>query len=100
MSEKARDLLALSDLSVSDVMGIIERAQDMAAFWNQRRMVQSLAGHRFALVVNDSGWRNTTAFPRHPGNGRHFPPCPISCGNEGDVAQPPSTTVQFVYSNH
>jgi ornithine carbamoyltransferase len=62
MSEKARDLLALSDLCVSDVMAIVERAQDMAAFWKQRRMVQSLAGHRFALVVNDGGWRNTTAF--------------------------------------
>jgi ornithine carbamoyltransferase len=62
MSEKARDLLALSDLCGSDIMAIIERAQDMAALWKQRRMVQSLAGHRFALVVNDSGWRNTTAF--------------------------------------
>jgi len=62
MSGKSRDLLALSDLSVSDVMGIIERAQDMAEFWKQRCMVQSLAGRRFALVVNDSGWRNTTAF--------------------------------------
>jgi ornithine carbamoyltransferase len=62
MSEKVRDLLALSDLCSSDIMAIIERSQDMAALWNQRRMVQSLAGHRFALVVNDSGWRNTTAF--------------------------------------
>ncbi len=25
-------------------------------------MVQSLVDHRYALVVNDSGWRNTTAF--------------------------------------
>lgn len=62
MSQKTRDLLALSDLNASDLMTIVERAQDMAAFWNQRRMVQSLAGYRFALVVNDTGWRNTTAF--------------------------------------
>src|SRR5882757_8983629 len=62
MSQKTRDLLALSDLNVSEIMTIVERAQDMAAFWNQRRMVQSLAGYRFALVVNDTGWRNTTAF--------------------------------------
>jgi hypothetical protein len=62
MNQKLRDLLALTDLGVSEVMTIIERAQDRAAFWNQRRMVQSLAGRRFALVVNDSGWRNTTAF--------------------------------------
>src|SRR5882757_9353234 len=50
MSQKTRDLLALSDLNVSEIMTIVERAQDMAAFWNQRRMVQSLAGYRFALV--------------------------------------------------
>ena len=55
MSEKSRDLLALSDLCGSELMAIIERAQDMAAFWKQRRMVQRLAGHRCALVVNDSG---------------------------------------------
>lgn len=62
MKLNVRDLLALSDLRSSDVMAIIERAQDMAGFWSQRRMVQSLAGRRLALVVNDGGWRNTTAF--------------------------------------
>jgi len=62
MSEKIRDLLAISDLSAPDAIAIIERAQDMAAFWRERRMVQSLAGRRIVLVVNDSGWRNTTAF--------------------------------------
>ena len=54
MSEKIRDLLAISDLCGSDAMAIIERAQDMAAFWRERRMVQGLAGRRIALVVNDS----------------------------------------------
>jgi ornithine carbamoyltransferase len=62
MSEKVRDLLAISDLCGSDAMAMIERAQDMAAFWRERRMIQSLAGRQIALVVNDSGWRNTTAF--------------------------------------
>ncbi|MBR1148501.1 ornithine carbamoyltransferase [Bradyrhizobium sp. AUGA SZCCT0431] len=62
MSEKIRDLLAISDLNASDAIAIIERAQDLAALWRQRRMVQSLAGRRIVLVVNDSGWRNTTAF--------------------------------------
>jgi len=62
MSQHTRDLLALSDLGASDIMTIVERAQDMAACWNERRMVQALAGYRFALVVNDTGWRNTTAF--------------------------------------
>jgi ornithine carbamoyltransferase len=62
MSKTVRDLLAISDLSASDAMAITERAQDMAAFWRERRMVQSLAGRRIVLVVNDTGWRNTTAF--------------------------------------
>jgi hypothetical protein len=59
MNQTVRDLVALSDLSCSDVMAIIERSQDMAAFWSQRRTVPSLAGQRFALVVNDGCWRNT-----------------------------------------
>jgi ornithine carbamoyltransferase len=62
MNLNVRDLLALNYLRSCDAMAIIERAQDMAGFWSQRRMVQSLAGRRIALVVNDSGWRNTTAF--------------------------------------
>jgi hypothetical protein len=41
MNLNVRDLLALSDLRSSDLMSIIERAQDMAGFWSQRRMVQS-----------------------------------------------------------
>lgn len=62
MSQHTRDLLALSDLRAFEIMTIVERAQDMAALWNERRMVQALARYRFALVVNDTGWRNTTAF--------------------------------------
>jgi ornithine carbamoyltransferase len=58
----ARDLLALDDLFQSDVMAIVERAQDMARHWSERSMPQSLAGKRIALIVNDGGWRNTTAF--------------------------------------
>lgn len=57
-----RDLLALDDLCQSDVTTIVERAQDMAHYWFEHRMPQSLAGKRIALVVNDGGWRNTTAF--------------------------------------
>lgn len=62
MNSHARDLLALSDLGAADLMTIIERAQTMATLWNERRMPQSLAARRVALVVNDGGWRNTTAF--------------------------------------
>ena len=57
-----RDLLALDDLCRSDVMAIVERAQDMAHHWSKRSVPQSLTGKRIALVVNDGGWRNTTAF--------------------------------------
>lgn len=62
MNSPARGLLALSDLRAADLMTIIERAQTMAALWSERRMPQSLATKRVALVVNDGGWRNTTAF--------------------------------------
>jgi ornithine carbamoyltransferase len=58
----SRDLLALDDLTASDILGILKRAQDFAGTWSERRMPQSLAGKRIALVVNDGGWRNTTAF--------------------------------------
>ncbi len=43
-------------------MVIVERAQDMARHWSNRSLPQSLSGKRIALVVNDGGWRNTTAF--------------------------------------
>lgn len=57
-----RDLLALNDLRQSDVMAILERAQDMARCWSDQSVPQSLRGKRIALVINDGGWRNTTAF--------------------------------------
>jgi ornithine carbamoyltransferase len=62
MNPPTRDLLALSDLGAIDLIAIIERAQTMAALWDARRMPQSLATKRVALVVNEGGWRNTTAF--------------------------------------
>src|ERR1700759_3540791 len=61
-SAMGRDLLALDDLTSSDLLAILKRAQDFAGYWSQRRMPQSLSGKRIALVVNDGGWRNTTAF--------------------------------------
>lgn len=57
-----RDLLVLDDLTSSDILAILRRAQDFATYWSERRVPQSLAGKRIALVVNDGGWRNTTAF--------------------------------------
>ncbi|MEX3953959.1 hypothetical protein AB4Y40_40480 [Paraburkholderia sp. EG287B] len=59
---KKRDILAVDDLRTPELVAIIERAQEMARLWEERRMPQSLAGKRVGLVVNDTGWRNTTAF--------------------------------------
>jgi ornithine carbamoyltransferase len=61
-SAMGRDLLALDDLTSSDLLAILKRAQDFAGYWSQRRMPQSLSGKRIALIVDDGGWRNTTAF--------------------------------------
>ncbi|ONG58166.1 ornithine carbamoyltransferase [Pseudoroseomonas deserti] len=57
-----RDLLALDDLPPDQLIAILERAVELARLWTARRMPQSLAGRRLALVVNDGGWRNTSAF--------------------------------------
>lgn len=38
------------------------RAGELAKAWDERTMPQSLAGKRVALIVDDGGWRNTTAF--------------------------------------
>ncbi|NPU68434.1 ornithine carbamoyltransferase [Bradyrhizobium sp. 83012] len=57
-----RDILALGDLDGSDILGMLMRAQELAACWRSREMPQTLAGRRIALVVDDGGWRNTTAF--------------------------------------
>jgi ornithine carbamoyltransferase len=59
---KGRDLLALDDLDGLDLLAILRRAQDLARHWSERRMPQSPSGKRIALVVDDGGWRNTTAF--------------------------------------
>lgn len=62
MPINSRSILALSDIDASDLMRILERSSEMAQCWRERRMPQSLQGKRIGLVVNDSGWRNTTAF--------------------------------------
>lgn len=59
---RGQDLLSLADHGAADLMGILERAQDLAVAWAERRMPQSLNGRRVGLIVDDTGWRNTTAF--------------------------------------
>jgi ornithine carbamoyltransferase len=62
MGDAARDLLALDDLTADTILELLARAQVMRDAWQDRRMPQSLSGRRVALVVDDGGWRNTTAF--------------------------------------
>lgn len=63
MTVKAgRDFLEFHDLSPELVRAILDRAAELAEAWRERRMPQSLAGRRIALIVDDGGWRNTTAF--------------------------------------
>ncbi|MCC7048648.1 MAG: ornithine carbamoyltransferase [Alphaproteobacteria bacterium] len=57
-----RDFLALNDHTGDTLAALIARAQEMARCWAERRLPASLAGRRIALVVDDGGWRNTTAF--------------------------------------
>jgi ornithine carbamoyltransferase len=62
MSDTKRDLLALDELAAETILALLARARVMRDGWESRRMPQALAGRRVALVVDDYGWRNTTAF--------------------------------------
>ena len=55
-----RDLISIEDLTFSDIEALVERAEAFAMA--DRDLPQSLTGMRAALIVNDGGWRNTTAF--------------------------------------
>ena len=57
-----KDFLEFHGLPTDVILAIIDRAQFLAAAWADRAMPQSLSGKRFALINDDSGWRNTTAF--------------------------------------
>lgn len=61
-SESSRDFVQFHDLSADTIQSIVDRAQVLAAAWNSRAMPQSLTGRRVALIADDGGWRNTTAF--------------------------------------
>lgn len=57
-----RDFLQFHDLRPDVIRSVIDRAQVLAAAWDDRAMPQSLADKRIALIADDGGWRNTTAF--------------------------------------
>jgi ornithine carbamoyltransferase len=56
------DFLEFHDLSADVVTAVLERAGELGEAWRERRMPKSLEGRRIALIVDDGGWRNTTAF--------------------------------------
>ena len=57
-----KDFLEFHGLPKDILLSLIDRAQSLARAWNDRAMPQSLSGKRVALIADDSGWRNTTAF--------------------------------------
>jgi ornithine carbamoyltransferase len=61
-SGSSRDFLQFHDLGADTLLSIIDRAQVLAAAWRDRAMPQSLADKRVAVIADDGGWRNTTAF--------------------------------------
>ncbi len=57
-----KSFLEFHQLPAEVVVAILTRAGALADAWTERRMPQSLQGKRVALIADDSGWRNTTAF--------------------------------------
>lgn len=56
------DFLAIDEWSESELSAIFTRAIILADRWIRRQMPKSLEGVRVALITDDTGWRNTTAF--------------------------------------
>ncbi|WP_378942662.1 ornithine carbamoyltransferase [Mesorhizobium sp. ANAO-SY3R2] len=57
-----RDFLEFHSLSADTILSIIDRANFLAEAWFKREMPPSLKDIRVAVITDDSGWRNTTAF--------------------------------------
>jgi ornithine carbamoyltransferase len=55
------DLLRLNDLTSPNLHKLIDRAVEMEHEFRAGTLQPTLAGKRIALIVDDSGWRNTTA---------------------------------------
>jgi ornithine carbamoyltransferase len=62
MTASARNFLEFHNIPEAGLRSIVARAGELAGAWDERAMPQSLAGKRVALIVDDGGWRNTTAF--------------------------------------
>jgi len=62
MAAAGKSFIEFHQLSSHAAMTIIGRAGALAQAWAERRVPQVLQGKRVALIADDSGWRNTTAF--------------------------------------
>ena len=60
--ESSKDFLEFHGLPKEIIHPLIDRALSLATAWDDRTMPQNLSGKRVALMADDSGWRNTTAF--------------------------------------
>lgn len=57
-----RDFLEFHSLPTGVVFHLLERADELATHWESRTMPQLLRGKRVGIVIDDTGWRNMTAF--------------------------------------
>ena len=58
----SKDFLEFHSLPLETILSLIDRATELAKLWNDRAMPQALQGARVGVIVDDTGWRNTTAF--------------------------------------
>lgn len=56
-----RDFLEFHSLPEGILATLIERSGQLAGHWKDRTMPQTLDGKRVGIIVDDTGWRNTTA---------------------------------------
>jgi ornithine carbamoyltransferase len=56
------DFLALNEHDPEALLRLIRRTAQLKVHWDERRMPQCLSQRRVALINDDSGWRNMTAF--------------------------------------
>ncbi|ANK91534.1 MULTISPECIES: ornithine carbamoyltransferase [unclassified Rhizobium] len=61
-SNPNKDFLEFHSLPPDTIIQLIDRSAQLAKRWNSRTMPQSLSGKRIGIIVDDTGWRNTTAF--------------------------------------
>lgn len=57
-----KDFLELHALPAEVIHGLVDRAGELAQSWRERNMPSTLRDKRVGLIIDDTGWRNTTAF--------------------------------------